>query len=91
MLQTISIIVSGRVQGVFFRHSAKETAQHLNITGEVKNLNDGTVAIIATGTKEQLDQLIEWCKQGPPKANVAGIEIKNLSLQEFANFNIVRF
>ncbi len=91
MLQTISITISGRVQGVFFRHSTKETARRLNITGEVKNLPDGNVAIIATGTKEQLDQLIKWCKQGPPKANVTGIEIKNLSLQEFANFNIVRF
>jgi acylphosphatase len=91
MLQTISIIVSGKVQGVFFRQSTKETAQQLNITGEVRNLDDGNVEIIATGTKEQLDDLIEWCKKGPPKAIVSEIKIKNLSLREFAHFTIIRF
>ncbi|MBS1622019.1 MAG: acylphosphatase [Bacteroidetes bacterium] len=91
MLQTISIIVFGKVQGVYFRQSTKEIAQQLNITGEVKNLRDGTVEIIATGTAEQLDQLARWCKQGPPKAIVNRTEIKHLPLQEFIQFSIVRF
>jgi acylphosphatase len=91
MLQTISIIVRGRVQGVFFRQSAKETAHRLNITGEVKNLDDGTVEIIATGTKEQLDDLIEWCKQGPPRAAVTEVQVKDLPLQESVHFTIKRF
>ncbi|HVT86054.1 MAG TPA: acylphosphatase [Chitinophagaceae bacterium] len=91
MLQTISIIVSGRVQGVFFRQSAKEVAQRLNISGEVRNLNDGDVEIIATGTKEQLEDLIEWCKQGPPRAAVTEVKFKSLPLQEFVHFTIKRF
>ena len=65
MLQTISITVSGKVQGVFYRQSTKEMATSLGITGQVKNLSDGSVYIIATGTKEQLDKLVDWCRQGP--------------------------
>lgn len=91
MLQTVSITVSGRVQGVFFRQSTKETAQRLDITGEVKNLDNGDVGIIATGTKEQLYQLIEWCKQGPPRAAVTEVQVKDLPLQEFVHFTIKRF
>jgi len=67
MLQTIEINVSGRVQGVFYRQSTKEKAVELGIKGKVMNLDNGNVKIIATGTKEQLNKLIDWCKTGPPK------------------------
>ena len=91
MLQTVCIVVKGKVQGVFFRHSTREAAQQLNIAGKVKNLADGNVEIIATGTKEQLKQLISWCRQGPSKAIVTDISIEELPLQEFSHFTIVRF
>jgi len=90
MLQTISITVSGKVQGVFYRQSTREKATKLGITGFVKNLPDDTVYIEATGTKEQLDELATWCKQGPPKASVTNIDIKELPLQQFPNFRIER-
>lgn len=90
MLQTISIIVSGKVQGVYYRQSAKETAQQLNITGEVKNLKDGTVELTATGSKEQLDLLIEWCKHGPSRAIVKKILVQTIELKTFKDFSIVR-
>ncbi|MEI9808619.1 MAG: acylphosphatase [Bacteroidota bacterium] len=73
MLKTVSIIVTGKVQGVFYRQSTKEKATSLHITGEVKNMPDDTVHIIATGTGEQIEQLVSWCKQGPPKARVASV------------------
>ncbi len=91
MQQSISIIVTGKVQGVFYRQSTKETALRLNITGEVKNMSDGSVHILATGEKEQLEKLINWCRQGPPKAMVADVQFKDLPLQKFTHFNIVRF
>jgi len=91
MLQTISITVKGKVQGIFYRQSAKELAHQLGISGQIKNLPDGNVQIIATGTKVQLDQLMEWCKKGPPNAIVAGINFRELPLQEFSHFTIVRF
>ncbi len=91
MHQTISIIVSGKVQGVFFRQSAKEKALELNLTGEVKNLQDGNVHIVVTGTQNQLTAFTEWCKKGPPRAVVTGVEIIELPLNRFEHFRIVRY
>jgi acylphosphatase len=78
MLKTISITVSGKVQGIFYRQSAKEKATALDITGSVKNLDDGSVYIIASGAKEQLDELTRWCYIGPPHATVTKVEVKEL-------------
>ncbi|MDP4265625.1 MAG: acylphosphatase [Bacteroidota bacterium] len=90
MLKTVSILVKGKVQGVFYRHTTKEKATELGITGEVRNMPDDTVHIIATGSTEQTDKLIEWCKQGPPKARVTGVIVKELPLESFEKFIIVR-
>lgn len=88
---TISINVSGKVQGVWYRQSAKEQAQQLGIAGQIRNDPDGSVYIIATGTKEKMDQFINWCKQGPSKASVTNLDIKELPLQLFTHFTIERF
>ena len=87
-MQTISITVSGKVQGVFYRQSTKEKATALGITGTVENLKNGDVYIIATGTQEQLDILTTWCHQGPSKAVVNKVEVKELPLQLFERFSI---
>lgn len=90
MLKTISILVSGKVQGVFYRHSTKEKALELGITGMVQNLSDGNVYIRASGTTEQLDSLVNWCWQGPPKAKVASVDINIWPYQSFDSFTIVK-
>ncbi|MBL7746807.1 MAG: acylphosphatase [Chitinophagaceae bacterium] len=90
MKQTISIIVSGKVQGVFYRQSTKEKALELGITGYVKNLPDGSVYVIATGTDEQLAALKTWCKKGPPRAIVDTIITEELPLHKFIEFIIER-
>jgi acylphosphatase len=90
MLKTVSITVTGKVQGVFYRQTAKEKATELGIKGEVKNMPDETVKITATGTKEQIEQLIEWCRQGPPKAEVQNVITEEMPLQSFDKFSIVR-
>ncbi len=90
MLQTISIIVKGKVQGVFFRQSTSEKARELGITGTVRNLPDGSVAIIATAEKSQLDKLVDWCKQGPSRAVVTGIATAKEDLQQFKEFRVLR-
>jgi len=89
-MQTIRIKVEGSVQGVFFRQSTQEKANQLGIKGTVKNCEDDSVEIIATGTKEQLDKLVAWCGEGPPKANVINVTTQELSLQTFSNFSIIR-
>lgn len=90
MLVTYSIIVSGKVQGVFYRQSTREKATTIGITGTVENLSNGDVKIIATGTKEQIETLMHWCKQGPQKAIVTMVEITELPLQSFDQFSIKR-
>jgi acylphosphatase len=89
-MPTISITVSGKVQGVYYRQSTRERAVELGITGTVQNLRDGSVLIIATGTKEQLDELTTWCSKGPVRAAVENIEVKELPLQSFERFSIER-
>ncbi|MEP7375038.1 MAG: acylphosphatase [Chitinophagaceae bacterium] len=90
MLQTISIVVDGLVQGVFYRQSTKAKAIELGINGEIKNKPDGTVHIIATGTEAQLSQLIEWCNKGPEMAIVTKVKVENIPLQAFKGFSIVK-
>lgn len=90
MLQSISIIVDGLVQGVFYRQSTKAKAVELTITGEIKNKPDGTVHIIATGTEVQLNNLVDWCKKGPEMAIVTNVKVEKITLQAFKGFNIVK-
>ena len=87
---TIRILVSGKVQGVFFRQSTREKAVQLGITGWVRNLPGPQVEIIASGYYEQLLELIAWCKKGPPRAIVSHLETTELSPQHFVDFIISR-
>ena len=71
----VHILVSGTVQGVFYRASTKQKSDALGVKGWVRNLLDGRVEMMAAADKEQLDALIQWCREGPPMANVTNIEI----------------
>lgn len=89
MEQRVLILVKGRVQGVFFRALAAQTATGLGIRGHVENLADGNVRIVAEGTTENLEKLIEWCDEGPPRAKVESVELKWLSAEGgFVDFRI---
>lgn len=72
----VEIIVTGFVQGVFFRASTREMGQKLNLKGTVRNLANGSVEIIAEGTVEKLEKLIVFAKNGPPSAKVYNIDVK---------------
>ena len=89
-MQTVSIIVEGLVQGVYYRQSTKAKATEAGITGEVKNKKDGSVHIIATGSEDQLQQLIEWCRKGPDMAIVTNVKVEKIPLKTFSEFNIVK-
>jgi len=90
MVKTLSITVGGKVQGVFFRQSTKDVAVELGITGTVRNLPDGTVHIVATGTEDQLNKLLEWCKKGPSRAVVTSVQTEEQDLRRFSGFTIQR-
>lgn len=90
MLKTISMLVTGKVQGVWYRKHTLHEAERLHIKGTVENLNNGAVKIIATGTEEQLQNLISWCKNGPPRAEVEEVLVKDEAFTTFPDFGIVR-
>jgi len=83
------IIITGRVQGVFFRYLAEKKAQELNIKGSVRNISDGKLEIIAKGEDENMQKFINWCKVGPEYARVEGITLENLPDRELHDFRIL--
>lgn len=90
MLQTYSIKVTGKVQGVYYRQGAKEKATALGLTGYVKNLPDGSVQIMASGNTDQLLQLVLWCRQGPARAIVEEVQVETQPPTLFMGFRIER-
>lgn len=89
-MQTQIIRVYGKVQGVFFRKFTKEKATELGLTGEVKNMPDGSVFIIVTGNADQLEALGAWCKKGHGRAIVSLTEQEEAPFQTFADFRILK-
>jgi acylphosphatase len=84
------LIIEGRVQGVWFRDSTRNEATRLNLTGWVKNRFDGSVELVAEGSREEVKKLIEWCHHGPPGARVTMVhEIKEDYVGEFDSFRIM--
>lgn len=67
-------LVSGRVQGVFFRGSTQREALSLGLKGRAANLRDGRVEVIACGPEEKLNALCQWLQHGPPSACVTSVE-----------------
>lgn len=83
------VIVSGRVQGVFFRAYTRETAMSLNLTGWVKNLYDGRVEALFEGDDTNVQLMLEWCKKGPPHAVVKLVDaVEEPYAGEFRDFRI---
>ena len=85
-MKHLNIKVYGAVQGVFFRTTAKDQADKLNLTGFVKNEPDGTVYIEAEGEKDSLDKFVSWCKNGPNLAKVEKLKITKGPLKNFSTF-----
>ena len=67
--------MSGRVQGVFFRDSARREAERLGVAGSARNLADGTVEIIAEGDEGAVESLMEWARSGPSHADVDSVDV----------------
>ncbi|WP_426700597.1 acylphosphatase [Rhodanobacter sp. Col0626] len=79
-------IVSGRVQGVFYRASTREQAMDLGLAGHARNLSDGSVEVIASGSALALDALEQWLRHGPPAARVDAVAREELPQQELRGF-----
>ena len=90
-MATIHLLIKGKVQGVFYRASAKEVAMQNGITGWIKNNKKGDVEAMITGTDEQVEKFTNWCRQGPPKAMVDEVIITPKEQMHFNKFDIIRF
>ena len=86
----IHVMISGKVQGVFFRISTQDKANKLNLTGWVKNIFNNAVEIIAEGDREELSKLTGWLQMGPPNATVDKISIEwsDQPKKQFSSFEI---
>ena len=88
--RTVHIVVDGKVQGVFYRATTKETADSLGITGWVKNREDGCVEMMASGTDKEIEALIAWCWEGPKRASVTNVIVADKESEIFTGFSIIK-
>ncbi len=87
-MPTLQLLILGKVQGVFYRATAKKVAEELGVKGWIKNTKDNNVEAIITGTEEQVQQFIEWCKKGPARAQVSDVTIAKVDDENFDEFKI---
>jgi acylphosphatase len=82
-------VVSGRVQGVGFRYATVDAAVRIGVRGWVRNMRDGRVEIVAEGSRDQLGELVAWCRRGPTLARVSSVEHAEVAGdEELAGFQV---
>lgn len=70
----VKLLIKGHVQGVFYRHSAKEKADSLGLKGWIRNVENGMVEAEVCGEKNMIKELVTWCRRGPERAHVEEVE-----------------
>lgn len=88
MKRHVYIKVYGKVQGVFFRRTAKVEADKLAIGGWVRNKFDGSLEISASGEQKDIKNFVNWCKKGPPFAQVENVEVVDRKPEDYEEFLI---
>ena len=88
MTVSVRCYVSGRVQGVFYRASARHQAEQLGITGYARNLADGRVEVLACGPKSSVDDLCTWLSKGPANAVVSNVTCEPVEVLPPASFTM---
>lgn len=87
----VSLRMAGKVQGVYYRQSAREQALRLGLVGWVRNRADGSVEAVAEGEVHALEEFIAWCRRGPPAAQVEQVErAEHEARGEFSTFTVER-
>ncbi len=90
-MKTYQLIISGKVQGVWYRASAKDKALELGLTGKIWNEPDGNVSAIVQGSSDKISDYIQWCKEGPPLAEVKDVKAEEIdNYFHFEHFDITR-
>lgn len=87
-MKHVNITITGSVQGVGFRYTAKNVAKSLLIKGFVKNLPNRSVYIEAEGDEPNIDEFISWCRKGPDRAHIQGISIIPGEIENYPGFDV---
>jgi len=87
-MKHVTILVRGKVQGVFYRHSAKQAADSFGVSGSASNESDGSVRIEAEGDESAVESLIAWCHVGPPSATVSSVDVRDGKITGMEGFSI---
>ncbi|GGU65666.1 acylphosphatase [Streptomyces albospinus] len=82
------MIVSGRVQGVFFRDTCRQNALECRVSGWVRNLPDGNVEAVFEGDEDRVAQMVDWAHQGPPAADVEKVEVRDEEPERLSGFEV---
>ncbi|MEA2098190.1 MAG: acylphosphatase [Patescibacteria group bacterium] len=82
MFKRIHLLISGSVQGVFYRINTKRKAEELDLTGWVRNISDSGVEILAEGEEANLKKIVSWCHDGPDNAIVSEVKAEWGEYQE---------
>jgi len=91
MHKSFKLHITGKVQGVWYRASAKDKAMELGLTGKVWNEKDDSVGAIVQGDEELISEFIEWCKKGPPLSKVDNVIVEEIDPTiDFKGFEISR-
>ena len=86
----VRLRIKGRVQGVFFRQSAKEEALRLGLRGWVRNTWDGDVEATVQGAPAEIDEFVSWCHQGPPHAWVESVKVdESEATEQYETFRVI--
>ena len=89
-MPTVHLLIKGKVQGVFYRGSAREMAEKLDITGWIRNTSEGDVEALISGNQLNIDKFVNWCWQGPARARVDTVEVKREAEKSFDGFQVIR-
>lgn len=89
-MPTYHLLIKGEVQEVFYRATAKKVAGELGVTGWIKNTQEDDVEAVATGTEEQLNKFIAWCKKGPAMSKVTDVIATEQEETKFEDFSVRR-
>lgn len=85
----LHVFISGKVQGVFFRFHTMGRARSLGLKGWIRNLPDERVEAVFEGEKNKVEEMIGWCRKGPPSAEVSDLEvIEERPTKEFRSFEV---
>lgn len=87
-MKCVHLIVSGKVQGVFFRANVRDKALQLGLKGYAKNLQNGNVEVVAQGDEGKVNELVDFIKKGPGIASVTGIQMRHKEPENFKNFEV---